>query len=71
VWRVSWHDGFGHTRTAECENPFEFRHALGHVDWFAVDGWYRKGVLPVALWLIILIVVVCVIIIGAFLRGRL
>jgi hypothetical protein len=41
MWRVAWHDGFGHTRTAECSDPMKFRHDLGHVDWFEIFGAYK------------------------------
>jgi hypothetical protein len=40
MWRVSWHDGFGGTMTADTPDWRVFRHSLGHVDWFAVDGYY-------------------------------
>ena len=40
MWHVSWHDGFGHTHTADTVDPFRFRHTLGHVDWFEIDGFY-------------------------------
>lgn len=40
TFRVSWHDGFGGTHTAETKDPRQFRHDLGKVDWFCVDGGY-------------------------------
>lgn len=40
VWRVAWHDGFGHTHTSETEDLILFRHELGPVDWFEVYGAY-------------------------------
>jgi hypothetical protein len=38
VWRVSFHDGFGGTHTAETTDPLGYRRELGPVDWFEIDG---------------------------------
>ena len=40
IWRVAWHDGFGHTFTGETEDIAKFRHKIGPVDWFEVCGAY-------------------------------